>query len=143
MSQMMNSNGGVPPTNTMQPPPGMMPPPFGGPPFGGPPPFGMPPPGFGPSGFPGNFQAAAPWGFPQPGMPMQSPMMPPNMIPHQQQMMPGSFPGLPMGMGMDPFSDKIASEVGVLSRCMIFLFINVYCYFINVDGMNFRLILLY
>lgn len=127
MPQMMNSNGGVPPSNTMQPPPGMMPPPFGGPPFGGPPPFGMPPPGFAPSGFPGGFQASAPWGFPQTGMPMQSPMMPPNMLPHQQQMISGSFPGMPMGIGIDPFSDKIASEVCVFLLMLIVLFVNTIC----------------
>ncbi len=109
MSHVLGGTG----PNTMQPPPGMMPPPFGGPPFGGPPPFGMPPPNFGPSAFPGGFQPPGPWGFPQPGMPLQSPMMPPNLLPPQQQMVPGAYPSgmaLPIA-GVDPFDEKITAQV--------------------------------
>lgn len=110
---MMGPGSNMPPPNTMQPPPGMMPPPFGGPPFGGPPPFGMPPPGFPPNAFPGGFQPSSPWGFPQPGMSMQSPMMPPNMMAPQQQMAPGAYPpGLSMSMTtMDTFNERISAEV--------------------------------
>ena len=54
-------------------------------------------------------------------------MMPPNMLPHQQQMIPGSFPGMQMGIGIDPFSDKIASEVCVFLLMLIVLFVNTIC----------------
>ncbi|XKL64051.1 hypothetical protein PGB90_004137 [Kerria lacca] len=110
----MGTNSVMPPPNTMQPPPGMMPPPFGGPPFGGPPPFGIPPPGFAPTAFPGGFQPPGPWGFPQAGMSMQSPMMPPNMLPPQQQIPPSAYmPGISMSVAgnAETFEDKMSAEI--------------------------------